>query len=45
MTIDKINVTSTINNTKKLLEEEKDISPAVKISFELMITIISLLVD
>ena len=45
MTVDKINVSLAIDNAKKLLKDEKEIPSSVKISLELMITIISLLVD
>ena len=45
MTVDKINVSFAIDNARKLLKDEKEIPSAVKISLELMITIVSLLVD
>ena len=43
MTIGQIDVNSSIENTKKLLAEDKTISPALKSAFELLILIINLL--
>jgi transposase len=40
--IQDLNITDTLNNAKKLLEEEKQISPALKAMFELLLTIITL---
>jgi transposase len=42
MKIEKFNITETLNNAKKLLEEEKQISPALKAMIELLLTIIML---
>jgi len=41
--IEKLNITDTINNAKQLLEADKQISPALKAMFEMLITIITLL--
>ncbi len=41
--IEKLNITDTINNAKQLLEADKQISPALKAMFEMLITIIMLL--
>jgi transposase len=43
MKIDNINITDTINNARKLLETDKQISPALKAMFEILLTIIVLL--
>jgi transposase len=43
MKIDKLKITETINNARKLLETETQISPALKAMFELLLTIIGLL--
>jgi transposase len=42
--IEKINISDTINNARYLLGTEKQISPALKTMFEMLLTIISLLV-
>lgn len=42
MKIEKLNITETLDKAKKLLDEEKQISPALKAMFELLLTIISL---
>lgn len=42
MKIENLNITETIDNAKKLLAEEKQISPALKVMFELLLTLISL---
>lgn len=41
--IEKLNITETINNARKLLETDQHISPALKAMFELLLTIITLL--
>jgi transposase len=41
--IEKLNITDTINNAKQLLETDKQISPALKAMFEMLLTIIMLL--
>lgn len=42
--LDKLSVTKTINNAKKMLEEDKQISPALKTMFETLLIIITLLI-
>jgi transposase len=42
MKIEKFNIAETLDNAKKLLEEEKQISPALKAMIELLLTIIML---
>jgi len=39
---DKVNITETLNSAKLLLETEENISPAMRVMFQLLITIISL---
>jgi transposase len=41
--LDKLSVTQTVENAKKLLAEDPQISPALKAMFELLLTIITLL--
>jgi len=41
--IEKLNISETLDNAKKLLDEEKQISPALKAMFELLLTIITLI--
>lgn len=43
MTIDKINITETLEQAHKLLESDPQISPALKAMFEMLLMIISLL--
>ena len=43
MKIDKLNITDTINNARALLENDKQISPALKAMFEMLLTIVMLL--
>ncbi|MCP4485632.1 MAG: IS66 family transposase [Flavobacteriaceae bacterium] len=45
MTINKINITETINNVENQLKLEKNISPALKALIKLLLVIISLLTD
>lgn len=42
MNIKDLNISETLNNAKKLLDEEKNISPAFRAMFELLLTIITL---
>lgn len=43
MKIDKLNITDTVNNARALLEKDKQISPALKAMFEMLLTIVMLL--
>lgn len=43
MKIDKLNITDTLNNARELLENDKQISPALKAMFEMLLTIVMLL--
>ena len=45
MKVDNIDVNKTIENAKKLLEEEKNISPALKAIIEILFVIITLFID
>lgn len=42
MKLDKINITETIENARKLLETDKQVSPALKAMFEMLLMIITL---
>ena len=42
MKLDKVNITETLNSAKLLLETEENISPSMRVMFQLLITIISL---
>lgn len=42
MTLDKINITETIENARKLLETDKQVSPALRTMFEMLLMIITL---
>jgi transposase len=41
--LEKLNINDSINNTRKLLETEKQISPALKAMIEMLLTIVTLL--
>lgn len=43
MTIENINVEESVAKVTKLLAEEKNISPAMKLSIEVLLTLVSLL--
>ncbi len=45
MKVENINITATIGKVEKFLKEEKDVSPAVKSMFELLLVIVTLLVN
>lgn len=45
MKIESINIDETIENTKKMLEEDPNVSPALKSSFELLLLLITLLLN
>lgn len=45
MKIENIDVTKTLENAKKLLQEDKNISPAVKSIFEILLVIINVLMN
>lgn len=45
MTADGINISKTIDNVKKALESEKGLSPSFKVTIELLIAIITILVN
>ena len=45
MKVDNLNITKSIQNLEVLLEQEKDISPALRAAFEVMILIVNLLVN
>lgn len=42
MKLDKINITETIDNARKLLETDKQVSPALRVMFEMLLMIITL---
>ena len=43
MKIEKIDISETIDNAKKLIAEEKNISPALKAMFEMLLLLVSIL--
>lgn len=45
MKVENINITAAIEKVEKFLKEEKDVSPAVKSMFELLLVIVTLLVN
>ena len=45
MNLNKLNITETIDNARKLIESEKQISPAMKAMFEMLLMIITLFAE
>lgn len=45
MTIENINVEETLNKAKKLLKEEKELSPALRSTFEVILILVTLLLN
>ncbi|MBM9514779.1 hypothetical protein JWH17_20485 [Desulfobulbus marinus] len=45
MTIDNINIADTLKGVEDLLKQEKDLSPASRAMFELLVLVITLLVN
>ena len=45
MKLDSINIDEVIENTKKILDEDPDVSPALKSSIQLLLLLVSLLIS